>query len=476
MYDTLVYPDYDLVIQPAVAESWEISEDGLTYTFIVKKGIKFHDGTEVNAEDVEFSINRLLDTGGGWAAYFLPYVDSVTVLDEYNIQFTLKQSYAPFLWILTRLHILNKDLVMEHLVKPGAYGDYGDYGQEWLTMHDAGSGPYKVKEFRLEEVLILELFEDYRGEIKPRAPKEVHQIGTTEPMTIRTMMTNRELEITDQWQSPEAFEALDAIPGVDVANLMSGSYFSILLNNQRPPTDDVHFRRALCYVMDYATVATLWPGSSPMKGPVPDNMAGFNPDLEYYTYDLDKALEELKKSKYYENLEEAEVDFWWVAEVPLEEKVAILFATSAREIGIPVTVTKQSWLACVEASRDKDLCPNAIPMIRSAMYPEAGAYFETHHSRWAPTNFIWLANSTVDAILEDMLSTTDRDARFQKYYEFQELAADQAWVMWTLQMPEQHAYQTEYIDWPAAKGQVIPLMGANDRWELIEVYPELKPK
>ena len=365
---------------------------------------------------------------------------------------------------------------MEHLVKPGAYGEYGDYGQEWLTTHDAGSGPYMIKEFRLEEVLILELFEDYWGEIKPRAPKEVHQIGTTEPMTVRTLMSNRELEITDQWQSPEAFEALDAIPGVEVANLMTGSTFSVLLNNQRPPTDDVHFRRALSYVMDYATVATLWPGSSPLKGPVPDNIAGFTPDVEYYTYDLTKAEEELKKSKYYENLDEVVVDFWWVAEVPLEEKVAIMFATSAEEVGIQVTVTKQPWLACVEASRDKDKCPNAIPMIRDSDYPEAGGYYETHHSRWGPTNFIWLENSTVDALLEDMLSTSDRDPRFEKYAEFQQLSLDQAWVIWVLQMPEQHAYQAEYIDWPAAKGQVIPLMGANDRWQLIELYPEQKPK
>jgi peptide/nickel transport system substrate-binding protein len=475
VYDTLVYPDYDLVIQPSVAKSWEVSEDGLSYTFTLKEGILFHDGTEMNAEDVEFSMNRLLDTGGGWASRFLPYVESVSVIDEYVVEFKLIQTYSPFLWRLTRLHILNKDLVMDNLVIPGAYGEYGDYGQEYLTEHDAGSGPYMVKEFRLEEVLIMELFEDYWGEIKPMAPKELHQIGTTEPMTIRTMMANRELEITDQWQSPEGFEALDAIEGVDVADLFTGSHFRTLLNNQRPPTDDKHFRRALSYVMDYATVTTLWPGSSQLKGPVPDNIAGYYEDVQYYTFDLEKAEEELKKSKYYDQLDEIELDYWWVAEVPVEEKVAILFASAAQQIGINVKVTKQPWLACVEASRDKDACPNAIPMIGGLSYPEAGSYFETFHSRWAPTNFIWLEDTEVDALIEEMLSTIDRDERFQKYYDFQELSLEEAWVIWTLQIPEQHAYQTEYMDWPAAKGQVIPLMGANDRWNLIELYPDKIP-
>jgi peptide/nickel transport system substrate-binding protein len=475
VYDTLVYPDYDSVIQPSVAESWTISDDGITYTFTLKEGLVFHDLTEIKAEDVEFSMNRLLDTGGGWASNFLPYVESVEVLDEYVVEFKLKLPYSPFLWSLTRLHILNKDLIMDNLVTPGAYDEYGDYGQEYLTEHDAGSGPYKVKEFRLEEVLILELFEDYWGEIKPRAPKELHQIGTTEPMTIRTMMSNRELEISDQWQSPEAFAALDEIPGVDVADLMTGSHLRVLLNNQRAPTDDVHFRRALSYLMDYTQVAELWPGSAQLKGPVPDNIAGFNPDVDYYTYNLEKAQEELQQSKYYDQLDEIELDFWWVSEVPLEEKIAIMFASAAEEAGINVKVTKQPWLACVEASRDKEICPNAIPMIGGAAYPEAGSYFETYHSRWAATNFIWHEDPEIDTIIEDILSTSDTNERFQKYYDFQEIALEEAWVIWTLQIPEQHAYQTDYIDWPAANGQVIPLMGANDRWNLIELYPEMIP-
>jgi len=469
----LVYPNYDGELEGKAAEKWEISEDGLTYTFYVRKGIKFHDGTELNAEDVAFSMQRYLDIGGGFAAWFTRYVEDVTLIDDWTVQFTLSQSYTPFLYRLTTLFILNKDLIMDNL-KEGAYGEFGDYGQDYLTMVDAGSGPYKVKEFRLEEVLIMELFEDYWGEIKPRAPKEVHQIGTVEPMTVRTMMKNGELEVTDQWQSPENLEALDAIPGVEIANLQAGSYVDIHLNNGRKPTDCVHYRRALSYLVDYDTVVKVWPKSSRLMGPVPSYVAGFKEDIDYPVFDLEKAEEEFKKSKYYGD-EEAVFDLWWSADVPVEEKICLSIAENAEKIGMKIMVTKAPWFKCSEARVVKELCPNGMVLISSIAYPEAGALLETFHSVYKATNFLWVENATVDALLEDMLATIDQEERFQKLYDLQDISIDQAFMIYILMIPEQHAYVTEYMDWPAAEGQVIPLMGANHRWELIEIYPELKP-
>ena len=95
MYDTLVYPTEDGV-EPRVAESWDISEDGLTYTFHIKQGIQFHNGDEMTASDVAFSMNRLLTIGEGYAYIFADAVESAEATDDYTVVFHMKKTFGPF--------------------------------------------------------------------------------------------------------------------------------------------------------------------------------------------------------------------------------------------------------------------------------------------------------------------------------------------------------------------------------------------
>lgn len=457
-----------------VAESWDISADGLTYTFHIRKGIKFHDGTQLDASDVEFTMKRYVEVGSGLGAWFTRYITNNKLIDQWTVQFTIKEKYAPFLYKCATLYIMNKDLVKQHL-KSGPYGDWGDYGQEWCTTNDAGSGPYYVKEFRLEDKLIMDLFEDYWGLIRPRAPKEWIMIGTCEPMTVRTLMKNGEAEMSDQWQSPENFEALAAIPGVKIANLNVGGYAFIYVNNGRPPTDDVHFRLALSYLTDYDKIVSLWPGTTRLKGAVPDYILGFNKNLKYPTFNMTKAEEELKQSKYYGQLDQYPVYLWWSTDVPVEEKICTSFAENAQKLGIKVEVTDMPWSKCIEAAAVKDQCPNGIVMISSVSWPEANSVFDQFSSTYKTTNFLWIENETVDSLITDMMATIDTGERLNKEATFQQLAVDQAFSIYILQIPEQHAYTYTYVDWPAANGQVISLSGANSRWNEIELYTEKKP-
>ncbi len=204
LYDTLVFPTTAGGVEPHVAESWEVSDDGLTWTFDLKEGIKFHNGSELTASDVAFSMNRMLEIGEGYAYVFLGTVESATALDDYTVQFKLARPSGIFLISLVRLYIADEEQVMANIITPGPYGDNGDYGKEWLLTHDAGSGPYTVKEFPLEEYLLMEKYDGWFGTFHPNAPAEVKFIGTTEPATVRTLMSRGELEITDQWQPIEA--------------------------------------------------------------------------------------------------------------------------------------------------------------------------------------------------------------------------------------------------------------------------------
>jgi peptide/nickel transport system substrate-binding protein len=188
-----------------------------------------------------------------------------------------------------RLYVLNEKLVRANTKAEGPYGAGGITAKEWLQTNDAGSGPYKVKEFPLEQYLLMEKNGDWWGTFNPKAPDEVRFIGTTEAVTVRSLMENKQLEISDQWQSFEAYQALSKMEGVTIDPLPSLTSFYYMVNTKKPPTDDVHCRKAMAYAFDYdAAVGLEWPGTQQMVGPVGATWPGKS-NVLVYKRDLDKA-------------------------------------------------------------------------------------------------------------------------------------------------------------------------------------------
>jgi len=463
LYDTLVFPNTEGGVDPHLAESWEVSDDGLTWTFHLKKGVKFHNGSEVSASDVAFSMNRILEIGEGLAYVFLGTVDRATALDDYTVEFTLAQPSGLFLISLIRLYIADEEEVMANIVTPGPYGDKGDYGKEYLLTHDAGSGPYKVKEFPLEEYLLMEKYDDWHGEFAENAPDEVRFIATTEAATIRTMMSRGELEITDQWQTIEALGALDEIEGVDIVAFPVLTEFYYMVHTQKPPTDDVHFRRAMAYAFDYDTAVGLeWEGTKQSAGPVPAIVAGHNPDVFVFHRDLEKAREELALSPYADELDKYPVDVHWCTEVPAEEKWALLFQANMAEIGITVNIVSTPWMSMVEEGGSLETSPHIQTTYVSADFPESGSLLRLrYHSDAAPTwsQNEWLLDDTLDQMIDDALTTVDQDERYAKYRELQDYIVELCPSIFLYDQVQKHACQTAYVDWPPARGEVIPVMG-----------------
>ena len=464
LYDTLVFPTVDGGVEPWLAESWETSEDGLTWTFKLKQGIKFHDGSELLASDVAYSMNRMLAVGEGFGYLFIDVVSSVTAVDDYTVEFTLAQPNGLFLPTLIRLYVLNEDLVRANTTAEGPYGEEGDYGREWLLTHDAGSGSYTIVEFPLEEYVLMEKFDDWWGEFVENAPEQFRMIATTETATVRTLMSNRELDISDQWQTIEALEALDAIEGVDIVAYSNLTAFYYMLNTQKPPLDDVHCRRAVSYGFDYDTAVSLeWPGTQPMVGPVPQALGGHNPDVTVYTYDPEKAREELAQCQYADSIADYPIEFVWISEVPDEETVALLFQATMADIGIPVEIVSTPWLSVVENTSKLETSPHLVSIYVTADLPEAGPMLkQRYHSSSAPTwsQNEWLLDTDLDAQIDEALATVDQEKRFEMYQAIQAELADLAPSVFVYDQVEKHAYQT-YLDWPTAKGVVIPAQGYN---------------
>lgn len=453
IYDTLVFPANDGSSKAWLAESWETSDDGLIWTFYLRKGVKFHSGNEVKASDFVYSYQRLVDIGEGYAYLFTDKVKSVEATDDYTIKITLVSPYGPFLSTLSRIYVLEETLVRDNYAD-GNYGEHGDYGKTWLTTNDAGSGPYMTEQMLVQESYTATRFDDFWGGWSENAPEAFSIINQSTAATIKTMMASQELEITDQWQTAEAIAALSNMEGIKINTFLQGSLMYMMLNTKAAPTDDIHFRKALTYCLDYKTIVeNLFPGSKQPNGPVSSVLAGWNSELPVYEQNLELAREELAQSKYANQLEQLSVELVWISEVADEEKIALLLQSNAAEIGINITIKSVPWTSFADSVSTPETTPCITIVHVDPHYDEAGAvlsskYHSSSMGTWEQAE--WLNNAELDKMIDDAISTIDYDERMEKYCEIQEMVVDLAPSIYLYDMATQCAYQ-DYITWPAAE-------------------------
>lgn len=461
LYDTLVFPTADGNVIPWVAESWEASDDGLVWTFKLRQDVTFHDGSPLMASDVVYSMNRLQTVGEGYG-YMFTQVAGVSAVDDYTVEFTLSSGSGLFLPSLVRLYLVNEDAVEANIVADGTYGDKGDYAKGWLLTNDAGSGPYMVEAFQLEESLSMTKFDGWWGTFADNAPAKLHFIAATEPATIQTLMANGELDISDQWQPVESLEALDAMDGVSVVPLQSMSEFFFMMNTKIAPFDDVHCRRAISWAYDYTSAVSLeWPGTPQSVGPVPQSLGGHNANVTQYTRDLEKAQAELDQCQYGATIADYPIEIHWISEVPAEEKFALLFQANMADLGITVKVVSSPWLTVVENTGAQESSPDIVMIYIPSDLPEAGPMLkQRYHSSSAATwsQNEWILDPELDAEIDDALGTIDPTERFAKYEALQAKIVDLAPSLFIYDQSELHAYQ-DWVDWPAVRGESSSVTG-----------------
>jgi len=473
LYDSLIFPNVGAGVDPWLADSWDVSDDGLTYTFHLRSGVTFHDGSQLLASDVVYSFERLQIVGEGYA-YLISGVQDVSAPDDSTVVFTLERASGLFVPSLIRLYVLNEDLVRENTQAEGPYGAEGDYGKEWLLTHDAGSGPYTVVEFPLEEYVLMDRFDGWwnAGMFVENSPTQAKFIGTTEAATVRTLMETGELEMSDQWQSVEAFQALDQIEGVGITSFPTMSSFYYMINTRVPPTDDVHCRRAMAYAFDYqAAVGLEWPGTQVMDGAVPAVLGGHDPNVLTYTHDLAKAQEELAQCAHADNIADFPVTVAWVTEVPAEEKFALLFQANMADIGITVEVQPTPWLSMVENTSSQETAPDIATIYVSAALPEAGLMLkDRYHSGTSGTwqQNEWLLDPVFDAAIDDALATVDQGERFAKYAVLEAQIMELSPSLFLYDQREQHAV-VDFVDWTPEANSAV--MGYQFFLPLIVVSP-----
>lgn len=473
LYDTLVAAAPGGKLVPSVAESWTVSPDGLAYTFRLRKGVKFHDGTELTAADVEFSLQRMMALKQGFSYLYDGWVSAVKASGSSTVAITLTKPYGPFLATLVRLGVANRALVLKNK-KEGKFGEFGDYGDTFLSTTDAGSGPYRIKSHNPQQLSVIEKYPGYWQGFAPNAPDEVRVSLSVEAATIRTLMVRREHDVTSQWLPTEIYRALDETPGIALATERGQSNLFLKINTKRAPTDDVNVRRAMALGFDYAAVLRLVQindrvvAGKTARGPIPEGFPGFDPTLPVPKRDVAAAKAALAQAK----SKNIELEFGWVAEVPLEEKIALLFQQNMAEIGVNVKVVKVPWALMTEKATKPDTTPNIVPIFFAGTYPDPDSFlYSTYHGSAAGswTSMEWLQSRDVDSLLDRARTTANADQRLSLYKQAQKMIVDQVPDIYPYEQYAVFAYQEYVTPVFVDPAKAIPVQGAHWNFRLWQV-------
>lgn len=430
MYDPLVYPRVSEGLMepgPHVAESWTVSSDGRTYTFKIRRGILFHDGSELTADDVVFSMQRMLTLKKGFSWLWLGLLDpgNVRAVDRYTVMFKLNEPFAPFVSTLTQLFIVNKKLVMANL-KPGPYGALGDYGEAFLANAEAGSGPYQLVRYERSTLLEMQRFPRYWRGWKPKQVEHVYYRVVKEEATMRTLLASGQADMIDQWRTPQTYEALKRTPGVVVDEKPSAQLFHVQMNTQRPPLNDVRVRRAIALAFDYNTaLRQIFLGAVQARGPVPlIAWQAYGVKLEdldkygivAYRQDLEAARKELAAA----GIRPGQVTLTYVYPEGgnIQRQVGLLLQSNLNQIGIRLNLQELPWARIVEMAASPESTPDMAAIYDTLKYPhpDSHTYGMYHPSAWGSYRTISrYSNGVVTALLERARRSTDPKEQLELY-------------------------------------------------------------
>jgi peptide/nickel transport system substrate-binding protein/oligopeptide transport system substrate-binding protein len=428
IFDGLVQFDHTLTVTPALAESWKASRDGLIWTFTLRKGVKFHHGREVTADDVVYSFTRILDRAvkSGAADLFMSIkgaqefregkakrVSGLVALDRYTVQVALNEAVAPFVSILAVGHakIVPKEVVERQGEAFGA--------------HPIGTGPFKFVRWERGKEIVLVTNPDYFGG-SPKLSRIVYRVFQGEQFD----RMYEEFQKGHLEDSPIPTQSYRQIVTERNHNYVKRPMLSVRFygfNTRQRPLDDRRVRQALIYAIDrQALIDEVFLGRyATARGILPPGTQGFNPNLKGYSYDPQKARELLAQAGYPEGRGLPPISVW----------------SSVRHEGI-VREHEQikKYLEAIGARGEfhyltdwpefsKRLTEGKLPVFLYAWFADVpdpdNFLFKLFHSR-SPRNFFGYTNPVVDGLLLQARRESDLQRAVDLYRRAEQLIIDDA--------------------------------------------------
>lgn len=303
LVDVEVDADGNSKIVPSLAESWDISDDGLEYTFHLRQGVKFHNGNDFTAEDVAYTFHRLLTVEGGVNTEFIDQIkgadellagetdtlEGVEVVDDYTIKVTLKEPFAGFLASISSPGVSIYDSEATE-----AAGD--QFGMDPVVT--VGTGPFEFASWSFNNQLVLTCNEDYWKGASELPGVVIKIIPDTETQSM--MFESGELDILDL---DYAADSVDRFTETYPDQIVQGPRVGIVyftMNFNKEPFQDVRVRKAVQMSIDrQAILDALYGGRGQVEqGIFPHGLIGFNPDQEEIKYDPEAAKALLAEAGY----------------------------------------------------------------------------------------------------------------------------------------------------------------------------------
>ena len=425
--ETLVtFPEESTQIVPGLAESWTISKDGLQYTFKLRRGITFHDGTPLNAEAVKFSIERQINPNHPayklgkypFANFFFGNVKAVEVLSEERVAFLLNEARASFIAVLAQgaASIVSPTAVMK-------------WGPDYPT-HPVGTGPFRFASWDRGQRVVLEKNPTYW-----KYPVKVERV-------IYRPIVEDQARLTELLTG--TLDVIVGVPADFVSQLEQNAKITLLkqvgahvwylgMNNQKKPFDDKRVRQALNYAVNKdAIVKDVLKGTgASSRGPVLPGTWGADPALKAYPYDPERAKKLLAEAGYPNGFSTT----LWVPESGSGMQAPVAMSTvmqsNLKAVGVNVSLQTMEWGAYLAKLRTKEQELFALSWMAGTEDPDMVMYPLLHSSQWTPVgpNRALYKNARFDTLLQQARLTTDQAKRAQLYREAQRILVDDApWV------------------------------------------------
>ena len=391
--------DPDMSVKPDLAESWTVSDDLKTWTFRLRQGVKFHHGRVLDSEDVVATVKRILDPAtGSRARTNLTMVETVEAVDPLTVRFNLNQSYAGFADIFAdrQMRIVAKDKLAE------------------LSTQPIGTGPFVFKSWSPGDRLELTKNADYFEKGMPKLDGVTLRIIPESAARIAALESGA---IDIVWSMPyESVDKFKNYPTVRADGIATPTWDGVILNNDRPPFNDVRVRKALALTIDKAAIVelALFGQGDPTFSPIPPSHPYFNKSLSVRAPDIVQAKKLLAEAGFPNGFDVP-------MQVPQEReqrvRVGVAVRDMARAAGIRINIERvpfASYAANVAGKAQMYVDGYfARPTIDTAIYP-------FYHSSGSWNKQLWLyKDARVDQILDDARKTNDEAARKALFERFQ---------------------------------------------------------
>jgi peptide/nickel transport system substrate-binding protein len=403
VFNGLTVIDRNMNLQPDLAHKWESSKDLKTWTFYLRKGVKFHHGREMTAEDVAFTIERIMDkaTGSKARVNFL-IVKKIDIVDKYTISFHLNTPYAGFPDIFggRQVRIIPKD----------AAGD--------LSTKPIGTGPFQFKSFMPGDKVELVKNPNFFEKGKPKLDA-VTLIVMPESASRITALETGEIHVV--WKLPmESVDRLKKNTDITVDEVSTSSWDGIIMNSSKKPFDDLRVRKAIALAIDKEQMAeiVLFGHGSPTHSPIPPAHPFFNKNLSFKT-DLKKAKQLLNEAGYANGFE---ITLIAPEGRPVRERLAVTTREFLKPLGIRVNIQNLPWDKFLADAEGKAAFYVdgffSRPTVDTSIYP-------WYHSTGSWNKGLWhYKNSEIDAVLDDARQTPGLEDQKKAYMHFQKLVVE----------------------------------------------------